>query len=281
MSGIRITKALYGTGTQTIDVLKAVTSNIKDGNLTLTVTPDALNIPDPAPGQLKTLDVAYTINNGKQMGQMVKDNEVLMISAPPQREASGLVILKAEYGYPGNFTDVTDAIQNHVSNGTINIKVGHKSAGIPDPNPNKQKSLKVDYELNGSQNTVELTDGKTLNISAPPMDGSPNTTPPSSYVAQLIGMIFKNLYWLALMFLYTVSIFATADFFDSATPIFKNAPLDAEKRFGELLTGFKTESGRARMGFLLLGALLPGVSYWGLPFYVFARRLFSNSYILT
>lgn len=278
MSGIKITKALYGTGTQTIDVSKAVMSNIKDGNLSLVVTPDALNIQDPAPGQQKILDVAYTINNGKQMAQMVKDNEVLMISAPPERRATGLEIVRADYGYPGNFTDVTDAIQNHVKDGSINIKVGHKSAGIPDPNPNKQKSLVVEYHINGAANTVELVDGKMLNISAPPLDSADPTTP-SNYVSQLMGIIFSNLYRFASMFLYTVSIFTTADFFN-APPVFTAGPLKAESRVDELKQAFTTSEGRSRMGYLLIGAILPGVAYWGLPIYVFARRLFSNDYTL-
>lgn len=269
MSGIRITKALYGTGTQTIDVAKSVMSYIKDGNLTLTVTPDALNIPDPAPGQQKILDVAYTINNGKQMGQMVKDNEVLMISAPPERRATGLEITKAEYGYPGNFTDVTDSIQNHIKNGTINITVGYKSAGIPDPNPNKQKSLVVEYHINGSPNTIELVDGKNLNISAPPMDSSDAATP-SSYVSQVFGIIFSNLWYFALAFFYTVSIFATADFIGGPITITTDAS-------GKEMSRLKAEG--ARFPYLMIG-LIPGFAYWAIPTYVFYRRLFSNSYTI-
>ena len=276
MSGIRITKALYGTGTQTVDVSKAVMSNIRDGNLTLTVTPDSLNIPDPAPGQQKILDVAYTINNGRQMSQMVKDNEVLMISAPPERRATGLEITKAEYGYPGNFT--------HVKDGSIKITVGYKSAGIPDPNPNKQKSLKVEYTINGSPNTIELTDGKTLNISAPPVDGIDGRKP-SDYVSELMGVLFSNLFRFAMAFLYTVSIFATADFF-GGVPVFTVQPakpdsptIKAEQRFEELGKAFTTSQGRTRLGYLIIGAI-PGFAYWALPIYVFWRRLFSNSYTL-
>lgn len=278
MSGIKITKALYGTGSTTVDVTKSVMSHIKDGNLSLVVTPDSLNVTDPAPDQQKILDVAYTINDGKQMSQMVKDNEVLMISAPAERRATGLQITKAEYGYPGNWTDVTDAIQNHVRDGSIKITVGYKSAGIPDPNPNKQKSLEVEYEINGAPNTVSLTDGKTLNISAPPLD-SVDPTSPSNYVSQLMGITFSNLYRLALMFLYTVSIFTTADFFD-AVPILTAGPQTAEATGSQLMKAFTTKEGGKRMGFLLIGAILPGVAYWGLPVYVFWRRLFSNSYTI-
>lgn len=278
MSGIKITKAMYGTGSKTVDVKKSVMSNIKDGNLSLVVSPDALNVTDPAPGQQKILDVAYTINDGKQMGQMVKDDELLMISAPPERRATGLQILKAEYGYPGNWTDVTDAIQNHVRDGTIKITVGPKSAGIPDPNPNKQKSLAVQYEINGSPNTVELTDGKTLNISAPPLDSADPGTP-SGYVNSLVGVVFTNLFKFVSMFLYTISIFTTADFFD-AVPILSTEAQSAESTAGQLAKAFTTKEGGRRLLFLGIGAVLPGVAYWGLPFYVFWRRIFSNSYTL-
>lgn len=278
MSGIKITKAVYGTSSTTVDVRNSVMSNIRDGNLNLLVTPDALNVTDPAPGQQKTLSVTYTINDGKQMSETLKDNEVLMISAPPERRATGLQIVKAEYGYPGNFTDVTDAIQNHVRNGAIKITVGPKSAGIPDPNPNKQKSLAVEYTINGAPNTVELVDGKTLNISAPAMDSADPSTP-SNYVSQLTGILFNNVFRFVSMFLYTISIFTTADFFD-AVPILTAGPQSAESTASELTKAFTTKEGGKRLLFLGIGAVLPGVAYWGLPIYVFWRRILSNSYTL-
>lgn len=281
MSGIKITKALYGSGSTTVDVTKSVMSHMRDGAINLVVTPDALNVPDPAPGQQKTLDVSYVINNGKQMNQSIKDNELLMISAPPERLATGLQITKAEYGYAGNWTDVTDAIQNHVRDGTIKITVGPKSAGIPDPNPNKQKSLAVEYTVNGSPNTVELVDGKTLNISAPPLDSADPTTP-SGYVKQLVGIVFSNIFVFLGMLLYTISMFTTADFFD-AIPIYNNgSPVEGStpKSFLETIKEpFSTSQNRSRLVFLGMGAI-PGIAYWGLPVYVFWRRIFSNSYTI-
>lgn len=272
MSGIKITKALYGTGSQTVDVATAVTSNIKDGVLNLVVTPDALNIPDPAPGQQKTLNVSYTINNGKTMTQSVVDNGVLMISAPPERLATGLLITKAQYGYTGNFTDVTDAIQKQVKDGSINITVGYKAAGIPDPNPNQQKSLEVDYTLNGASNSVTLKDGQTFNVSAPPLEQASNKKP-SDYVGELIGVVFSNLFRMAGVFFYVLSIYATADFFGAA-------PIPTGSVKDTLTQSLTTSEGRMRTGYLLLGAILPGVAYWGLPWYVFVRRLFSSDYAL-
>jgi hypothetical protein len=246
MSGIKIIKATYGTGTTTVDVTKTVASRVKDGMLNLTVTPDSLNVTDPAPGQLKTLDVSYTINDGSTMGQMVKDNELLMISAPPERQATGLQIIKAEYGYAGNFTDVTDAIQNHVRNGSIKIKVGPSTAGIPDPNPNKQKTLAVSYEINGAPNTVQITDGKMLDISAPPVEGVDNKNP-SQHAISVFGMIYMSIGKFLAMFLYTLSIYACMD-------------LSVSTGFPELALG-------------AIGVVLPYVAFWGLPWILFFRRL--------
>lgn len=246
MSGIKILKATYGTGTTSVDVTKGVASHIKDGTLNLTVTPDSLNVTDPAPGQQKSLDVSYTINNGSTMGQMVNDNEVLMISAPPERKATGLQIVKAEYGYPGNFVDVTDAIQNHVRDGTIKIKVSPSTAGVPDPNPNKLKTLSVQYELNGAPNTVDVTDGKTLNISAPPEELADNKTP-SQHAMSVFTMLYSAVGKFLAMFLYTLSVYACME-------------LSIPTGIPEIALG-------------ALGVVVPYVAFWGLPWIIFFRRL--------
>jgi hypothetical protein len=278
MSGIKIEKALYGAGSQTVDVTSAITGNLKDGNVNLVVTAESLNVADPAPGQPKQLTVSYTINGGKTNTETVLENGVLTISAPPMRSADGLSIIKAEYGYDGNFTDVTNAVQTLVDNGSIKLKVSPSAVGVPDPNPSKKKKLKVEYTLNGATNSDEFADGQVFQLSAPAQD-KVDTTKPSSYVRQLIGVLFSNLYWFAMAFLYTVSTFATADFFGAA-PVFTPKPIKAEDRFNELTDAFKTPEGRSRMGYLLVGAVLPGFAYWGLPVYVFWRRIFSNSYML-
>ena len=246
MSGIKILKATYGTGTTTVDVTKGVASHITDGVLNLTVTSDSLNVPDPAPGQLKSLNVSYSINNGSTMSQMVKDNEVLMISAPPERRGTGLQIKKAEYGYAGNFTDVTDAIQNHIRNGTINIKVGPSTAGIPDPNPNKQKTLSVQYEINGAPNSIDVTDGNTLKISAPPEELA-DTKTPSQHAMSIFTMLYTAVGKFLAMFLYTLSVYSCME-------------LSVPTGIPEIALG-------------ALGVVLPYVAFWGLPWLIFFRRL--------
>lgn len=246
MSGIKILKASYGTGTNNTDVTASVASHVRDGTLNLTVTPDSLNITDPAPGQQKTLDVSYTINNGSTNTQSLKDNEILMLNAPPERKAVGLEILKAEYGYSGNYTDVTSAIQTHVRNGAINIKVGPSTAGIPDPNPNKQKTLEVDYAINGSKNSGSFKDGQTFKLSAPPEEQADNKSP-TQHAISLFGILYIAIGVFLAVFLYTLSFYSCMDL--------------------SVPTGFPSIALGA------VGFLLPGVAFWGLPFLVFFRRL--------
>jgi hypothetical protein len=183
-TGIKITKATYGAGSKTVDVKAAVSSNIKEGELNLVVTPDSLGVEDPAPGQTKQLIVSYTINNGDTNVKSAYDNEAIIISAPPAKIASGLDIKKAQYGYPGNMTDVTDAIRNYIKDGLIKLKVSPSTLGIPDPNPNKQKVLEVDYTLNGAKNSESIKDNSTFSVSAPPADGP---TPDGPSIGNQIG----------------------------------------------------------------------------------------------
>lgn len=171
-TGIKITKATYGVGSNIVDVKAAVSSNIKDGELNLIVSPDSLGVADPAPGQTKQLTVSYTINGGDTNTKTAYDNEAILISAPSARVASGLDIVKAQYGYPGNMTDVTDAIRSYIRDGLIKLKVSPAAVGIPDPNPNKQKTLEVDYTLNGAKNSESIKDDSTFSVSAPPASSS-------------------------------------------------------------------------------------------------------------
>jgi hypothetical protein len=200
-TGIKITKAEYGSGSTLVDVRAAVSSNIRNGELNLIVSPDSLGVQDPAPGQTKQLTVSYTINNGETNVKSAYDNEAIIIAAPSVTIASGLDINKAQYGYTGNMTDVTDAIRNYIDNGTINVKVSPSTMGIPDPNPNKQKVLQVEYKLNGSPNSQTIKDGETFSVSAPPAQN----TPSGPGIGDTIGY---SILWTLLYSLYFIGIVA-------------------------------------------------------------------------
>jgi len=206
-TGITILNASYGAGATVEDVTSQVTSHIKDGKLNLPVSLSSLNITDPAPGQPKQLTVSYTINNGSTNSKIVSDGSTLSIDAPPQTVASGLTITKAEYGYSGNYTDVTDAIQSYVSDGSISLTVSPSSAGIPDPNPNKKKNLKVVYTLNGSKNSETIDDGSKFVLSAPPLD-APGTKTPKQKLLSGAFSITSSIGYFITLFTLLLNLFA-------------------------------------------------------------------------
>lgn len=193
-TGIVIEKAVYGAGSSIIDVSTAVTTRLTDGTLQIPVSASALGVDDPAPGQVKTLTLTYSINGGRANTQSEDDGGTIFISAPAARAASGLQITKAEYGYDGNWTDVTEAVQNMVSDeGEVKFKVGFKVLGIPDPNPNQQKTFKVRYTLNGGSNFRELVDGKTFHISAPSATAASNFNS-STIIGDFMGATFTAIF---------------------------------------------------------------------------------------
>jgi hypothetical protein len=252
-TGLVINKAFYGSPSgNAVDVTSAVSKQVKDGVLNFTVSPTTLGIDDPAPGQLKEIEIDYTINGGKKNHMLKKDKDLVFIDAPPAVTASGLQIVRAEYGYPGNITDVTDALQNLVKDGSIDVKVGFKELGLPDPNPNKQKQLAVEYTINGGSSIQSLNDGERFTLSAPPVeDGSPVKLKDGT--TSFFIMIFMGIAQFCGMFLYVLSILVAYDFGD----YFING----------MLWG-------------IIAFFLPLFGFWGLPFITFVSRLFMHSDII-
>ena len=252
-TGISVQKATYGTGSSQTDVTGTVSGMIKDGILSVPVSVSALNISDPAPGQIKTLTVTYTINGGKTNTVSEKDGGLISINAPPQRVASGLQITKAEYGFRGNFQDVTDAVQNQVSSdGSINLKVGFQQVGLPDPDPSKKKMLLVEYTLNGSTNEGMFEDGQYFKLNAPATD-APNNKTPTQNTFSFLGTLFSSVAYFFMMFLHSLSVFTAIEF------------------------------GNQFISPMLWGALaffVPFFSFWALPQITFWVRLFSSQDII-
>jgi hypothetical protein len=205
-TGVQIQSAKYGVGTKTVDVKSTVTGLLADGKLNIVVTPATLNVNDPAPGQVKTLTVTYTINGGSSNIVSAVDNEAIQIDAPPARTASGLQIKKAEYGYDGNYQDVTSAVRTYLNNGTIDVKVNPGNMGIPDPNPQKAKFLKVQVTINGEPSNYTIPDGQKFRLSAPAVQATTDHTP----AADFLGLIWSILYDILLacwfFFLFSITI---------------------------------------------------------------------------
>lgn len=211
-TGINIKSASYGVGSTNVDVTSEVTSKILDGALNLPVTPSALGVDDPAPGQLKTLTIQYSVNNGNINSIVEKDGGTIIISAPAERVASGLQITKAEYGYPGNYQDVTDAVQNHLKeNGSIKLKVGFKEVGLPDPNPSKKKQLLVEYNLNGARNEKAFDDGETWKLSAPP-NVSNKKTKATEFVTSVMGSLISGVFRFVGLYIFFLSMYTVVEY---------------------------------------------------------------------
>lgn len=207
-TGVKIQSATYGVGTTNlIDVAGAVSSQVVDGKLHFVVTPTALNITDPSPGQVKTLTVNYTINGGQSNTITAVDGETIDIDAPPARLASGLQIVKAEYGYDKNYQDVTEAVRSYLKDGSINVTVNPRNMGIPDPNPNKAKQLKVDVKINGNPSSLTIKDGQTFKLNAPPVNATSSGSTPTQDVMSLIGSIVGYFgYFVMLFILFSITI---------------------------------------------------------------------------
>lgn len=258
-TGLVVQKATYGSTSGTpVDVTSAVASKVKDGILSFTVSPSSFGIEDPAPGQLKEAYVAYTINGGRKNEIIKKDNDLIKIDAPPASVASGLQITKAEYGYSGNWTDVTNAVQDLMkSDGSINIKVGFKTLGLPDPNPNKQKELRVDYTINGAASSQSLKDGETFNLSAPAAEDTsgPNV---KDHTLSFVGLLFRGLG------IFIIGLFCFTSAFASV-------------RFATEAIG---DNSAIWWIFFSLG-LFPLFGFLWLPILVFIARLFVSSDFVT
>jgi hypothetical protein len=247
-TGLSVSKATYGAGSTTVDVTSAVSSKIKDGVLNFTVSPSSFNVEDPAPGQIKQVEISYTVNGGSTNSVTKKDGDLVSIDAPPVRMASGLQITKAEYGYSGNYTDVTNAVQDLMkSDGSINLKVGFKEVGLPDPNPNKQKQLNVEYTINGSPTKDTFKDGETFKISAPAKEDTSNKQKLGDSVNSFFFTLFLGALKFCGVFLYAISVFTAYEYGNYFIhPYFWGA----------------------------IAFFLPFFSFWGLPFITFAVRLF-------
>jgi hypothetical protein len=250
MSGISVSNATYGTTSSSVDVTTAVSNAVKNGVLSMNnISPATLDITDPAPNQSKTLNVSYSINGGAGLSTSVRDGDNLYVNDPPERVATGLRITRAEYGYTGNFTDVTNAVQLMVNNGRIDLRVSFSAVGLPDPNPHKQKELQVDYTLNGAPNSKTFKDGERFFVSAPAVEG-PDSVTPAANVSSAIGILFSNVARFLGVFLYVWSIFAAMEY------------------------------GKNFVNPYVWGALaffMPFFAFWGIPPIAFAYSFFTGS----
>ena len=87
--GLEIVKATYGAEQYSEDVTKAVRDLIRDGSLSITVSPQAFGIIDPAPGVKKILQVNASLNGAAPTLFSAEDSKQLVINAPTIKKDEG------------------------------------------------------------------------------------------------------------------------------------------------------------------------------------------------
>lgn len=81
-------------------------------------------------------------------------------------EGGGIQLREASYGVPpdGPWKDVTDTVAAHVVDGRLTIEANNSLFG--DPVPGTVKTLRVDYESNGTVGRAEAIEGQTLTVAS-------------------------------------------------------------------------------------------------------------------
>lgn len=72
----------------------------------------------------------------------------------PDASGPGLTLVKAEYGRPGQWRDLTDLVSRSVRGSRLALHADNDTLG-GDPAPGKAKTLRVTYRWNGREQTVE------------------------------------------------------------------------------------------------------------------------------
>jgi hypothetical protein len=155
---LRILKAVYGAFPMWMDVTTGVKSLVADGERQIPANNDMAG-DDPASGFIKQLRVEF-VHDGRH--QNVEATEGKSIDLP-----AGSEVVKALYGcWPGGVQtprEVTAAVKSLVAGGTREIRADNGLTGN-DPAPNAVKQLRVNYRLNGRRQTIEVMEGKTLEL---------------------------------------------------------------------------------------------------------------------
>jgi hypothetical protein len=158
---LRILKAVYGPAENAADVTAMVKSLVKEGPSEIRAG-NELAEDDQAPGVVKRLRVQYLLN-GQQQTVTATEGETLKLPA-------GAKVLEARYGaLPSpnppdrNRRDVTAKVQALLDQGTLRIMAGYE-LGAGDPAPNTPKQLRVEFRHDGGTQTVEASEGHTLDL---------------------------------------------------------------------------------------------------------------------
>lgn len=193
--GFRVVKAEYGAGNSWTDVTDRVRGHVRGEGLDFRV--DGEHLGDPLPGVSKTLRVRYVLS-GEERTDNFEDLSYVRLGNPnavapplatpvpapaptpaptpagvdrPRPTRPGmrpsfpsrmrLTITKAEYGEGQRWRDVTELLNQQVTNSGLQLLVNNTNMG-GDPAPAVPKRLRVQYLWNGQAMTTEAAENREL-----------------------------------------------------------------------------------------------------------------------
>ncbi len=158
---LQITRATYGTSVRSTDVTYRLNSQIRDGQLAMQVNNTTMG-GDPDHDRPKTLTVNYTYN-GRADQISVAEGGYLNLPSDAGDNRYGLRISSARYGTSVRSTDVTNRLNSQIRDGRLSLQVNNDTMG-GDPDSNRQKTLTVNFTLDGRADQVTVAEGGYLNL---------------------------------------------------------------------------------------------------------------------
>lgn len=160
-NGWEIVKAEYGAGDQWVDVTERVRSLVQDDSLRLRVNGQTLGVNERR-GQRRGLRLHLRAANGNTRTANYRDNQRVRLQVRNVLQ-SGLHINRAMYGNGNRLLDVTSRLNTQVRGEQLNVRVNNQTMG-GDPAPGQEKSLTVDYSLDGRSAQRIVREGDTLHL---------------------------------------------------------------------------------------------------------------------
>jgi hypothetical protein len=163
-SGLRILSARYGAEGKWMDVTSRLQSMVTPSGINIKVNNTNMG-GDPNDDRHKILEVEFE-SQGRRTTARVMEGDYLNLSAASTGNSpyySDLRIIRASYGADDKWMDVTGTLQGLVNNNRLNIKVNNTNMG-GDPNDDRHKELKIEWEYQGRRQTSHLREGDYLNI---------------------------------------------------------------------------------------------------------------------
>jgi hypothetical protein len=155
-----IVSANYGSGNNWVDVTDRVRSLVQGTSLNFTVNGNTLT-QDQRRGRNRVLQLNLKDRNGRTRQLSFRDSQQVNLQV---YAVNALHIDRATYGSNYRSSDVTSRLNSQIQNGQLNLQVNNTTMG-GDPSTGQNKTLTVQYSMNGRNEQVLVREGDMLRLS--------------------------------------------------------------------------------------------------------------------